>query len=48
MSEITGEKTLLRRVLIQLWGKLPKYFSDQSVSSKNYRNVSAKKKTATQ
>jgi len=37
MSENTGYKTLLRRVLIQLWDEWPKCFS--------YQNVSAKKKT---
>ena len=38
MSENIDWKTLLRRVLIQLWDKWPKCFSDQ--------NLSAKKKTS--
>jgi len=37
-------KTLLRRVSIQLWDNWPKCFSDQNISAKNDRNVSAKKK----
>jgi len=38
-------KTLLRWVLIQLWYRWPKCFSDQNISTKNDRNVSAKKKS---
>jgi len=43
MSENIGWKTMLRRVLIQLWDKWTKCFSDQNFSAKNDRNVSAKK-----
>jgi len=39
MSENIGKK-LLWRVLIQLWDKRPKCFSDQILSAKNDWNVS--------
>jgi len=42
-SENMGWKTLLWRVLIQLWDNWPKCQSDQNASAKNDRNVSAKK-----
>jgi len=37
-------KTLLWRVAMKLWDKCPKCFSNQNVSAKNDRNVSAKEK----
>ena len=44
MCENIGWKTLLAWVLIQLWDKWLKCFSDQNVLAKNDRNASAKKK----
>jgi len=41
MSANMGWKTLLWRVLIQLWDKWLKCFTDQNFSAKNDRNVSA-------
>jgi len=43
MFENIGWKTLLWWVSIQLWYKWPKCFSDQNVSAKTDRNVSAKR-----
>jgi len=36
---------MLQQVLLQVWDKWPKCFSDQFVSTKNDQNVSAQKKT---
>jgi len=43
MFENIGYKTLLQWVLMQLWDKWSKCFSDQNVSVENDRNVSVKK-----
>jgi len=47
MFEKTGWKTIIWQVLVQLWGKWPKCFSDQNIAAKNDWSVSAKKTATT-